>query len=160
MMAGMGYLLLRTFLGNPIVLSALASFCFAQFVKAFIVLFGARKRSLRDVAGALFWKTGGMPSSHAALVSSMTAAVGFRDGIASDIFALSFFFSLVVLRDAVGVRRSSGLQAKSLNTLGVTMSRRLGTDFHPVKVVQGHRPVEVLVGGLLGVFIAGAVCFL
>jgi acid phosphatase family membrane protein YuiD len=151
---------MSAFWENPIVLSCFWSWFLAQFVKAFIALLRVRKRGVRDIFVSLFWKTGGMPSSHAALVSSMTASVGFRSGAGSDLFAVSFFMALIVMRDALGVRRSSGLQARSLNSFGRAAGEKLGIDFHPVKEVQGHTPMEVLVGTLLGIFIAGAVFFL
>jgi len=75
-------------------------------------------------------------------------------------FALCFFFALIVMRDAMGVRRSSGLQAKTLNLLGKNMNERLGTEYHPVKEIQGHSPLEVIVGSLLGAFIAAAYAWL
>jgi acid phosphatase family membrane protein YuiD len=54
------------------------------------------------------------------------------------------------------VRRSSGLQAKVLNLLGRNVEQKLAVEYHPVKEVNGHTPLEVVVGALLGVFIAAA----
>jgi len=104
----------------------------------------------------LLWKTGGMPSSHSALVSSVATTIGFKSGIGSDLFIFSCCFALVVIRDAVGVRRSSGQQARALNELGATVSNRLKYQYIPVKEIQGHRPMEVLAGILLGFFIGVA----
>jgi acid phosphatase family membrane protein YuiD len=64
------------------------------------------------------------------------------------------------MRDAMGVRRSSGLQARSLNTFGKTIAEKLDIEFKPVKEIHGHKPLEVAVGALLGVFIAAAYAFL
>jgi acid phosphatase family membrane protein YuiD len=64
------------------------------------------------------------------------------------------------MRDAMGVRRSSGLQARTLNLLGKQISERLGIEFHPIKEVHGHTPLEVVVGSFLGIFIAAAYAFL
>ena len=61
---------------------------------------------------------------------------------------------MVVLRDALGVRRAAGLQAKALNTLGKQFAEKTGFEFHAVKEVQGHTPLEVVVGSLLGIMIA------
>jgi acid phosphatase family membrane protein YuiD len=68
--------------------------------------------------------------------------------------------ALIVIRDAMGVRRSSGIQARTLNLLGKELTNRFGVAFHPVKEVQGHSPAQVAVGGLLGFFIALAFCTL
>jgi hypothetical protein len=145
---------------NPVFLSAVFSLLTAQFIKAIINLFRYRSRSFRDVIGTFFWKTGGMPSSHSALAVSIATAVGITDGTNSSIFVLALFFALVVIRDAMGVRRSSGVQARTLNQLGKELTNRFGMIFHPVKEVQGHSPAQVVVGSLLGFFIALAFCTL
>ena len=93
-----------------------------------------------------------MPSSHSALVTSLCTSIGFRQGVDSDIFLLSLAFMLVVIRDAVGVRRSSGNQAKVLNKLGKQLQDKDSIEFTPVKEVQGHKPLEVVMGCLLGLF--------
>jgi acid phosphatase family membrane protein YuiD len=64
------------------------------------------------------------------------------------------------MRDAMGVRRSSGIQGKSLNSLGRNLEERFGLEYHPVKEVQGHGPLEVVIGALLGIFIAAAYAYL
>jgi acid phosphatase family membrane protein YuiD len=150
----------KAFLENPIVLSSLTSWIIAQIIKALVVLFSGRKKSVRELVETIIWRTGGMPSSHAAVVSSMTAAVGVQEGIGSNIFVVCFFVALVVMRDAMGVRRSSGLQARALNLLGRNAADRMGFEYHPVKEIQGHAPIEVVVGALLGIFIAAAFAWL
>jgi acid phosphatase family membrane protein YuiD len=149
----------RAFFENPIFLSSVSSWFIAQIIKAVVLLLG-RRRSIRDLVETMVWRTGGMPSSHAALVSSMTASVAFLEGIRSNLFVVSFFFALIVLRDAMGVRRSSGLQARALNALGRQAMEKIDAEFHPVKEVHGHRPMEVVLGSLLGVFIAAAYALL
>jgi len=69
-------------------------------------------------------------------------------------------FALIIIRDALGVRRSSGIQARVLNLLGRQTSEKLKIEFHPVKEVNGHSPLEVAVGALLGITIAAAFSFL
>jgi uncharacterized protein len=148
------------FFKNPVFLSACFSLCIAQVVKAIISLVKTRARSFREVITILFWKTGGMPSSHSALATSIATAIGITGGMNSNIFILSMFFALVVIRDAMGVRRSSGIQARVLNQLGKELQGKLKIQFHPVKEVHGHTPSEVLVGILLGFFISLAFCLL
>ena len=97
-----------------------------------------------------------MPSSHSSLVTALCTSIGFKHGVTSDIFLLALAFMLVVIRDAVGVRRSSGIQAKTLNELGNQLKEKNLVDFKPVKEVQGHKPLEVIMGCLLGVFIGTA----
>lgn len=141
---------------NPIFLAALTSWIISQFLKTVIMLFGNTVSSFKQLVELLLWRTGGMPSSHSALVSSVTTAIGFRCGISSDLFIFSCCFTLVVIRDAVGVRRSSGLQARALNELGSRVSSKMKYPFKPVKEIQGHRPMEVMAGILLGFFIGVA----
>ena len=147
-------------LRNPIFLSAIFSLLVAQFVKAVINIFRARSQSFHDVIVTFLWRTGGMPSSHSALAVSIATAIGFTQGTNSGVFILALFFALVVIRDAMGVRRSSGQQARTLNLLGRELRARIGINFHAVKEVHGHSAIEVLVGGLLGFFIALGFCTL
>lgn len=145
---------------NPIFLSAIFSLLTAQFLKAVVNIFRAKASSFRDVLVTFFWKTGGMPSSHSALAVSIATAIAFREGLDTSIFILAAFFSLVVVRDAMGVRRAAGLQARTLNLLGKELNARSGIPYRPVKEVHGHSPAEVIIGSLLGFFIALAFCTL
>lgn len=150
-------LVITALLKNTVFLAAAASLFIAQFLKALIVLFSRRKAGIKEIFSTLLWKTGGMPSSHSALVISICTSIAFSSGLKSDIFALSFFFALVVIRDAMGVRRSAGLQANALNKMGDKLNKRFHIAFKPVKEIHGHSMPQVLVGSLLGLFIALAV---
>jgi acid phosphatase family membrane protein YuiD len=151
---------IKAFIENPIVLSALTSWLLAQVVKAAIMLLKTNRKNGREVLMTIVWRTGGMPSSHAALVSALTTSVAIREGLQSNLFAVIFFTSLIIMRDAMGVRRSSGIQGKSLNSLGRNLEERFGLEYHPIKEVQGHTPLEVAIGALLGIFIAAAYAYL
>ncbi|MDX9899050.1 MAG: divergent PAP2 family protein [Spirochaetia bacterium] len=148
---------LSALLRNEVFLAAGMSLFIAQFAKALIVLLSRRKTGIHEVISTLLWKTGGMPSSHSALVISIATSIGLSSGMSSDIFALSFFFALVVIRDAMGVRRATGMQAKSLNSLGTRISKQLHIPFKPVKEIHGHTFPQVIAGCLMGFFIALAV---
>jgi len=137
--------------------SAAMSLFTAQFAKALIVLLANRKAGIKEIFSTLLWKTGGMPSSHSALVISITTSIAYSSGVSSDVFALSFFFALVVIRDAMGVRRAAGVQAKALNSLGSRLSKRFHISFKPVKEINGHTFPQVVAGSLMGFFIALAV---
>ncbi len=150
-------LIITSILRNAVFVSAFLSLFTAQFAKALIVLLTNRRAGIREVFSTLLWRTGGMPSSHSAMAISITTSVAFSSGLSSDIFALSFFFALVVIRDAMGVRRSSGLQAKALNSLGIRIQRRFHLPFNPVKEIHGHTFPQVFAGSIMGFFIALAV---
>jgi len=147
-------------LKNPVFLSAAVSLFTAQFIKAVIGLVRSRVKSLRDVVETLLWRTGGMPSSHSALVVALTTSLAITEGTRSSIFSLSLFFTLVVIRDALGVRRAAGMQARAINSIQRDLERKLNITAHPVKEVNGHTLPQVLVGSLLGFFLAIAFCTL
>ena len=138
---------------NPIFLAAITSWLLSQFIKTFIGFCGSSVHSLPVFSDLLVWRTGGMPSSHSALVTALSTAIGFKQGVSSDLFIFSIFSAMIVIRDAMGVRRSSGLQAKMLNEVGAKMAETMDIPFKPVKEVQGHTPVEVFAGMILGVVI-------
>jgi len=138
---------------NPVFQASLFSWFAAQFIKTILHLLARQIHSVKDLFEMLLWRTGGMPSSHSSLVTTMTTCIGFRSGVSSDLFVLSCCFLLVVIRDAVGVRRSSGDQAKALNEIGCELDEKKVIDFHPVKQIDGHSPSEVLAGVLLGYII-------
>jgi len=141
-------------IANKIFISTVISLCCAQVFKLVMYVVHKRRKSVRELVEILAWRTGGMPSSHAAVVSSLFTSIAFVEGIASNLFIFSFWFALVVLRDALGVRRSAGLMAKALNDLGKQASEKTGVAFRQVKEIQGHTPLEVVAGTLLGVSIA------
>ena len=142
------------FLLNPIFLSCIFSWLGAQFLKTAIKLIYGRIHSLTDLLELMFWRTGGMPSSHSALVTSLCVTIAFRHGLDSDIFVFSLCFFLVVIRDAFGVRRSSGIQARKINELGNELAQKnILEKYKPIKEVDGHTPMEVLCGCLLGFFV-------
>lgn len=146
---------MHLFFRNQILLSCIFSWFGAQFLKTAINLIYGRIHSLGELFEMMIWRTGGMPSSHSALVTSLCTTIGFKDGIHSDIFILSLCFFLVVIRDAFGVRRSSGIQTKKLNEIGRELDEKKILDhYETMKEVNGHTPMEVLCGCILGFFIA------
>lgn len=138
---------------SPVFLAALSSWFCAQFVKTLIKLFSGKVNSFIDVIELIFWRTGSMPSSHSALVASLFTTIGFHSGFTSDIFVLAGCFFLVTVRDALGVRRAAGIQARSLNELGEKLNDKGIVEYKKIKEIQGHSPLEVFVGSLLGFFI-------
>ena len=143
------------FFSNPIFLAATTSWLLSQFIKTIFALFNYSIHGPLDFIELILWRTGGMPSSHSALAASLTTSIGIRQGFHSDLFIFAVFFAMVVIRDAVGVRRSSGLQAKTLNDLGLKFGEK-NEDYHfkPVKEIHGHKPIEAVAGCILGIIIA------
>ncbi len=143
-------------LRSPIFLSAFFSWFIAQLLKAMIDAVWHRNRTSREVVVTLFWATGGMPSSHSSLVTALATAIGFEYGLSSPLFSLALFYGMLVIRDALGVRRAAGTQAQAINRMGRKLQEQLAVEYEPVQEVHGHTPAEVSVGVLLGFFIAVA----
>ena len=122
------------------------AWAFAQVTKVVYHSIRQRRLNLRVLA-----ETGGMPSSHAAIVMGLTTAVGRVDGVRSGTFAIALIFSFVVMYDAQGVRRAVGRQAAVLNRLVEDLVRMRGIQEDRLRELLGHTPVEVLVGGAMGV---------
>lgn len=141
---------------GPVFLSAFFSWFIAQLLKTVIDIARQRSRTSGEAMATMFWKTGGMPSSHSSLVTALATSIGFKYGPGEPIFTLSLFYGILIIRDALGVRRSAGTQARALNRLGQELSERFDLEFTPVKQVSGHTPTEVAVGVALGFFIAVA----
>lgn len=146
---------LRLFLSSPVFLAGVTSWFVAQFIKTLINLLKSKIHSAGELVELLLWRTGGMPSSHSALVTSLCTTVALRNGLNSDIFFVSFVFLLVVIRDAFGVRRASGIQAKKINELGTELkNENVIKEYNSIKEVNGHTPMQVILGCLLG-FLVG-----
>ena len=101
----------------------------------------------------LLLSTGGMPSSHSALVVALSVAVGLQEGFTSPLFAISWVLAMIVIYDAIGIRRHAGDHARVLNL----MIDELFTG-HPLaekelKEVLGHTPREVIAGMALGIVV-------
>ncbi len=137
------------FVRNPILVSALLAWGVAQASK--VPVEWARRRRLNL---GLLVSAGGMPSSHAALVSAMATAVGLREGLASTAFAISLIVALIVMYDAAGIRRAASIQAHILNQILDEVFAGRPLSEQRLKELIGHTPMEVFIGALLGVGIA------
>lgn len=112
------------------------------------------KQEKRKFSSQLFL-SGGMPSSHSATVVSMATIVGLKNGFESALFGMATLFALIVMYDAMKVRRSSGEQGMALNKLIKEQKSKVALP----RVAKGHSPLEVAIGSILGILI-GSVVFL
>lgn len=99
--------------------------------------------------------SGGMPSSHSATTVALMTIIGLCDGVGSALFGLATMFALIVMYDAMKVRRSSGEQGETIRALIKEQKSAIKLP----RVVKGHTPIEVLAGAFLGLII-GIVVFL
>ncbi len=131
---------------NPIIDCALLAWFLAQTIKVILDAVILRRFDIRR-----FVSSGGMPSSHSALVVACTTAMGKLYGVGEPLFALSAIFAVVVMYDACNVRRSAGDTARLVNLLLEHVERLTAEDFaENLKEVMGHTPLQVLMGALLG----------
>ena len=133
-----------------IIVPLITWFCIQVF-KVIWDLVTTKKINFKRILGA-----GGMPSSHTAIVVSLTTMIGRSQGINSPMFAIAAIFSLIVMYDAAGVRREAGKQAHILNEIINTPG--LSNVQVKEKLVEalGHTPIQVFVGGIVG-FIVGMI---
>lgn len=123
--------------------AAIISWAIAQGSKIILTLIIDKRFDATRIVG-----TGGMPSSHSALVMALAFSIGKYNGFGSPLFAMALIFSFVVMYDAAGIRRAAGKQAEIINML---LIKHEVPDMEKLKELLGHTPLEVFVGGLLGI---------
>ena len=140
-------------LGNQLLMSAVTGWVVAQFLKTLIDFALNKNFNAERLVGS-----GGMPSSHSATVCGMTTAAMLKYGVGSFEFAVSFVVSMVVMYDAIGVRRETGKQAKLLNSIlnENPLKLKLNAEVLQEKLKEyvGHTPLQVLAGAILGIGLA------
>ncbi|XP_043712774.1 uncharacterized protein LOC122661450 [Telopea speciosissima] len=142
-----------TLAANPTFVSGLLAWVMAQSTKVFLNYSVERKWDFR-----LLCASGGMPSSHSALCTALTTSVGLCHGGADSLFPVCLGFSLVVMYDAVGVRRHAGMQAEVLNMIVDDLFKGHPISQRKLKVLLGHTPLQVLAGALIGMLVACLCC--
>ena len=130
------------FIDNSVLFWSLFSCLLAQFLKIIFYFFSTGK-----IRYSIMFETGGMPSSHSALITGATSGIGFELGFDNPIFAFAIAVSLIVMYDASGVRKSAGIQAAEINKLSKKLDPK--SDLN-LKERLGHTKVEVIVGSILG----------
>ena len=135
---------------NHVLYAALIGWFMAQALKIPIYYVVERKWDWSRFRGS-----GGMPSSHTAMVVASSIMVGALNGFDSSVFAVAVVFSSVVMYDATGVRRETGRQAVIINRIlqDVLINGRPISNVE-LKELVGHKPTEVAAGALLGIVIA------
>ena len=133
-------------INNKLLFWSLVSCITAQILKIVFNFFTAGELKI-----GIIFETGGMPSSHSALITSLTSGLGMDLGFDDPIFALAVGISLIVMYDASGVRRSAGLNAKEINKLSKSIDEKSTSN---LKETLGHSKLEVMVGSILGPLIS------
>lgn len=139
---------------NDVLIATLTAWFSAQVLKIPIEYLRTK-----ELNWAIFLSTGGMPSSHTAVVSGLALGIGLWQGFDTPLFAMSFVLSMVVVYDATGIRRQAGKHARLINTIMNDL-----TTGHPIKEAQqqelkeilGHTWLEAIVGIAWGLLIVYA----
>ncbi|HPF88404.1 MAG TPA: divergent PAP2 family protein [Candidatus Limiplasma sp.] len=133
-------------ISNPIVLCSLLAWFVAQFLKVPLYYGVEHKLNWKRIVGS-----GGMPSSHSAMVIALMMSVGFLDGFDTAAFGICVVLALIVMYDAIGVRRETGTQATVINRIlkEVFINGHRISD-EELKELIGHTPFEVLGGVVVG----------
>ncbi len=146
---------LNALIHNTLFMSAATGWLVAQLLKTGIHMYVYGFDAERLVG------SGGMPSSHSATVCALATAAGYQYGGGSFQFAITAILAIVVMYDARGVRRETGLQAQVINEM-MDFFQKMGQPIsyqEKLKEFVGHTPMQVLVGAVLGILIALLYCF-
>jgi acid phosphatase family membrane protein YuiD len=134
---------------NQVLWTGLLGWFLAQMIKPFVEYLIKRRWNW-----GLWFSAGGNPSSHSALVTGTSLAIGLYDGFGTPLFALSVAISMIVVYDAAGVRRQAGMQAARINRLFEEIFAGHPISEQRLKEVLGHTPRQVISGVLLGTICA------
>ena len=140
-------------LRNPFLITAISAWFTSQTLKIFTHAIAYGEWDVKRFLG-----DGGMPSSHTATVSSLAAFAGLAYGFASFEFAIGALFTMIVCRDAVGVRRETGKQNLIINELKKMIESKEISEIKLKKFV-GHSPLQVIGGLIVGILVATLMFF-
>jgi acid phosphatase family membrane protein YuiD len=144
-------------LNNKILVAAFFGWLSAQVLKTIIYVLVNKEFNPERLTG-----DGGMPSSHSATVMALVTSTFWYHGAGSFEFAIAGVLALIVMHDAMGVRRETGIQAKVINNM-MDWFQKLDSDIpveEKLKEFVGHTPLQVLFGAILGVVVGIIVCSL
>ena len=141
---------------NPAVIIPASAWIIAQILKAIINACVTKQFSFSRLVG-----DGGMPSGHSATVAAVAFTSGWMMGYDSVVFAVSAILAIIVMHDAMGIRREAGKQAASIKQIAELINELVEEKDDVVrtdklKELVGHTPLQVILGGLLGVAIGVA----
>ena len=152
-------MILRILTCNYLIDVAAISWVTAQLLKTLVFYLKNKKMDFKTLSGA-----GGMPSAHSALVCSVAIDTAHKYGLSSPYFSFALTLAMIVMYDAMGVRRAAGNQAKTINQIQDYLKKNQSKlpdgekyaagAIHRLDESLGHKPVEVLGGAVLGACVA------
>ncbi len=139
---------LRQAAANDVMWIAIIAGTLAQFLKPLTYWWRTKEFGWHHIA-----ETGGMPSSHSALVSALGVGLGIEQGFDSPWFALALILCMVVIYDAQGVRRQAGEHAHAINGIIAELLSGHELGEKHLQEVLGHSKLEVFGGVLFGIVV-------
>ena len=136
--------MLSDLFSNHLLMNSLLAWAAAQVLKFVIYLAVNRSIDWNRLLG-----DGGMPSGHSATVTALAVTSGLEYGCASPVFAVCVILAIIVMHDAMGVRREAGRHAKAINELLEMLSSQQEPEVK-LKEFLGHTPMQVCCGAVLG----------
>ncbi len=133
---------------NKILISSVLAWLMAQIIKTLINFLTTREFNPERLFGS-----GGMPSSHSSTVCALVTSVAINYGMDTYEFAMAAVFAIIVMYDAMNVRREAGEHAKWINLITTTLQPDIPIE-KKFKEYLGHTPLQVLMGAFLGIAIA------
>ena len=140
---------------NEVLVAALTAWVLAQVIKVPLDYLYHREWDW-----SLLLSAGGMPSSHSALVTGVSVAIGLQQGFNSPLFAIAGVLTMIVIYDAIGIRRHAGDHARVLNLMIDELLTGHSLAEKELKEMLGHTPREVVGGMLLGIVAAFLIVWL
>ena len=140
--------MLHDIITNNVLVASIFAWALAQLAKALVAFLQGQGLRLRYLFGS-----GGMPSSHSALVSSLATSVAMIQGFGSITFAISLVVALVVMYDAAGVRQSVSRQSRVLNRIVKELRVGQHVTEGELRELVGHTPFQVFAGAALGIVV-------
>jgi len=136
---------------NRILIISVCAWALAQILKTLIALFQGKGLDFRYL-----FSSGGMPSSHSAIVTALATTAGITQGFGSAAFGITAILASIVLYDAAGVRQAVSQQAMVLNRIvrEIRLREPLTIIEADLKELIGHTPFQVVIGALLGIIFA------
>lgn len=138
-------------IASPYIIAIITAWLGAHIIKYIINKVNKNNISFR----VNLFNSGGMPSSHSATAVALAAIIGFRDGFNTGLFGLAFLMAIIIMYDAMKVRRSTGEQGNAIKSLIKEQKSNVKIPY----TAQGHILSEVIAGAVFGLLI-GLVVFL
>ena len=145
----------KTLTCNYLINIGAISWVISQLLKTVIFFFQNKKMNFKRLS-----ESGGMPSAHSALVCSVALGTVHKYGLSSPYFSFALTLAMIVMYDAMGVRRAAGEQAKAINNIqeylsinecSLPIKENSKIEFNKLNESLGHTLIEVIAGSVLGI---------